>query len=201
MHFTIREEGVYWGQCAEFCGEAHSLMGIRVVAQSEEAFQSWVADWLTPAPTANAPEGGVEDTEGEEAGASGPDDGEGAPAPSPATGQLGDGSEDPLVARGREVFFTETNCMICHAVQGTIAPGVIGPNLTRIGARSTIAAGMLENTPENLALWIRDPLSVKPGAQMPGADYPASYEGITYPPTNLNDEQIRALAAYLASMR
>jgi len=60
---------------------------------------------------------------------------------------------------------------------------------------------MLENTPENLALWIRDPLSVKPGVQMPGADYEASYEGLTFPATNLNDEQIQALAAYLSSMR
>ncbi len=42
MHFTIKEEGVFWGQCAEFCGEAHSLMGIRVVAESEEDFQAWV---------------------------------------------------------------------------------------------------------------------------------------------------------------
>ncbi len=42
---------------------------------------------------------------------------------------------------------------------------------------------------------------MKPGAQMPGADYPASYEGFTYPATNLNDEQIQALAAYLSSMR
>jgi cytochrome c1 len=60
---------------------------------------------------------------------------------------------------------------------------------------------MLENTPENLALWIKDPRSVKPGVQMPGADYQASYEGLTFPATNLNDEQIQALAAYLSSMR
>lgn len=175
MHFTINEEGVFWGQCAEFCGEGHSLMGIRVVAESEEDFQAWVSDWHTAAPTANAPEPGA---------------GEGAVV-----------GEDPLVTRGREVFFRETNCMLCHSIQGTIAPGVIGPNLTRIGGRSSIAAGMLENTPENLERWIRDPKSVKPGVQMPGADYPAFYEGLTFPATNVNDEQIRALAAYLSSMR
>ena len=45
MHFTIKEEGVYWGQCAEFCGEAHSLMGIRVVAEAEADFQA-VGDGL-----------------------------------------------------------------------------------------------------------------------------------------------------------
>lgn len=110
-------------------------------------------------------------------------------------------AEDPLVARGREVFFREAYCVLCHAIQGTPAAGVIGPDLTRLGSRTTIAAGMLGNTPENLALWIRDPLSVKPGSQMPGADYEVTYEGQTFPPTNLNDEQIRALAAYLSSMR
>jgi hypothetical protein len=60
---------------------------------------------------------------------------------------------------------------------------------------------MLDNTPENLERWIRDPLSVKPGAEMPGADYGATIAGIPYPATGLNDEQIQALAAYLSSMR
>jgi cytochrome c oxidase subunit 2 len=176
MHFTIREEGVFWGQCAEFCGEAHSLMGIRVVAESEEDFQSWVSDWQTVAPTANA---AAVAEEGPELAS----------------------TEDPLVARGRQVFFRESYCVLCHAIEGTAAPGIIGPNLTRVGGRSTIAAGMLENTPENLARWIRDPRSVKPGVQMPGAQYDVTYEGTTFPPTNLNDEQIQALAAYLSSMR
>jgi cytochrome c oxidase subunit 2 len=175
MHFTIKEEGVFWGQCAEFCGEAHSLMGIRVMAETEEEFQAWITDWKTPAPSANAPEVVAESD--------------------PAS------AEDPLVARGRQVFFRETTCVLCHAIEGTAAPGIIGPNLTRIGRRSTIAAGLMENTPENLARWLKDPLSVKPGAQMPGADYPASIMGIQYPATNLNDEQIQALAAYLSSMR
>ena len=223
MHFTIKEEGVFWGQCAEFCGEAHSLMGIRVVAQREEEFQEWVDSWLTTAPTANAQEAGVEDSE---AGAertdpsatsrtvasagpgpnSGPGEAEvGSPVtPMPQQQEIsgeGTGVEDPLVARGREVFFRESYCVLCHAIQGSPAAGIIGPNLTRMGSRATIAAGMLENTPENLELWIRDPLSVKPGAQMPGAQYEVTYEGQTFPPTNLNDEQIRALAAYLSSMR
>ena len=213
MHFTIREEGVYWGQCAEFCGEAHSLMGIRVVAQNENDFQQWVNDWRTPAPTANAPEvvaaGGSSGSETAVAGA-----GEPASGPGPngrADGEAGadqeaaepamTAGEDPLVARGRQVFFRESTCVLCHAIQGTPAPGVIGPNLTRMGGRTTLAAGMLENTRENLELWLRDPAGVKPGAEMPGADYPGVIGGVTYPATNLNDEQIEALAAYLSSMR
>jgi len=196
MHFTINEEGVYWGQCAEFCGEAHSLMGVRVVAESEEDFQTWVEEWKTVAPTANAPElvaealgPGLQEDVAEGSAAAATEDAAAAVI------------EDPLVTRGREVFFGETYCGTCHAVQGTMALGMIGPNLTRIGGRSTIAAGMLENTPEKLELWIRDPRSVKPGVQMPGAQYDVTYEGLTFPPTNLNDEQIRALAAYLSSMR
>ncbi len=206
MHFTLKEEGVFWGQCAEFCGEAHSLMGLRVVSQSEEDFHAWVEKWKTPAPTANAPADSV--------------DAEGAPAVGEAVVQLPEGeplvaaastpgqaearrraAEEALVERGRQVFFRESYCVLCHAIEGTQAAGIIGPNLTRLGSRGTIAAGLLENTPENLVAWITDPLSVKPGAQMPGADYGVTYEGQTYPPLNLNQEQIRALAAYLSSMR
>ena len=197
MHFTIREEGVFWGQCAEFCGEAHSLMGIRVIAESEEEFQNWIDDWRTPAPTANAPEVVADaGSDADAAPTSGPNAQE---ADGVAANQMM--TEDPLVARGREVFFRETTCVLCHAIEGTVAPGILGPNLTRVGGRSTIAAGMLENTPENLAIWLKDPLSVKPGVEMPGADYQASLGGITFPATNLNDEQIQALAAYLSSMR
>jgi cytochrome c oxidase subunit 2 len=206
MHFTIKEEGVFWGQCAEFCGEAHSLMGIRVVAQSEEDFQAWVEAWETPAPTANAPEVGAA-ADGEAAGGegSGPPSNAAETLSGPAAQEANPGSvgivEDPLVARGREVFFRESYCVLCHAIQGTQAAGIIGPNLTRIGGRTTIAAGLLENTTENLVAWITDPDRVKPGAQMPGADYSVTYEGQTFPPLNLNEEQIRALAAYLSSMK
>ena len=221
MHFTLQEEGVFWGQCAEFCGEAHSLMGVRVVAQSPEEFQAWVEKWTTPAPTAALPETpSGSDTESDtesstesdtESGADGetrtaaPEEIHAAAGSPQEDGEAGMGAgtpeEDPLVARGREVFFQESYCVLCHAIQGTPAAGQIGPNLTRMGQRSTLAAGMLDNTPENLAEWIRDPRGVKPGVQMPGADYEVTYEGQTFPPTNLNAEQIEALAAYLSSMK
>jgi cytochrome c oxidase subunit II len=206
MHFTIQEEGVYWGQCAEFCGEAHSLMGIRVMAQSEEDFHAWVETWKTPAPTANAPtEAGPTDLDPQR------DASDATPAHSVAGeevtpeaaphGEVAVHEEDPLVARGREVFFRESYCVLCHAIEGTPAAGIIGPNLTRFGSRITLGAGMLPNTEENLIAWITDPRGIKPGAQMPGAQYMVTYEGQTFPPLNLNDEQIRALAAYLSSMR
>jgi len=200
MHFTIQEEGVFWGQCAEFCGEAHSLMGLRVVAQSEDDFQRWVDDWKTPAPTANAPDSATAQT----AQAAGVPGGSGVSGPSSLEAGQGSGdasAEDPLVARGRQVFFRESYCVLCHAIEGTPAAGAIGPNLTRIGSRGTLAAGLLENTPENLVAWITDPEKIKPGVHMPGADHPVTFEGQTYPPLNLNQEQIEAVAAYLSSMR
>ncbi len=171
LYFTINEEGTFLGQCAEFCGEAHSLMRTRVVAESEAEFDDWVDTWQTPGPTAAAP-------------ALDPETGQPAPA------------EDPQIALGRTAFFS-TTCIACHAVQGTPAQGVIGPNLTRLGGRSTIGAGLLENTRANLVRWIATPHEVKPGVRMPGAQV----GGGGFPPTNLSDEQVQAIATYLGSLR
>lgn len=68
-------------------------------------------------------------------------------------------------------LFVRHGCPACHAVDGIIeARGTIGPNLTALGDRQTIGAGTLKNTEENLALFIRDPASIKPGATMPAFD-------------------------------
>jgi cytochrome c oxidase subunit 2 len=50
LHFTIQEPGVYSGQCAEFCGPSHALMGTRVVAEPEADFQAWLGAWSAGAP-------------------------------------------------------------------------------------------------------------------------------------------------------
>src|SRR5690606_25158203 len=68
--------------------------------------------------------------------------------------------------RGRQIFETRA-CFACHTIEGTRAAGKVGPNLTDFGVRHTIGAGMMENTPENLARWISDPQGVKPGSGMP----------------------------------
>jgi cytochrome c oxidase subunit 2 len=188
LFFTLEEEGEYLGQCAEFCGQSHSLMRMRVFGDSPEDFDAWIDAWQTPSPTALAPQ--AEAAEGEEG-----TPGEGDEAEEVA--QVVAAEEDPLVTLGRDVFLRQSFCVACHAVNGTAAAGVLGPNLTRLGARSTIAAGMMENTPENLFRWIRDPQSVKPDARMPGV----SYEAGGWPPTDLTDDQVRALAAYLTSLQ
>ena len=64
---------------------------------------------------------------------------------------------------------------------------MLGPDLTHVGSRRRIAAGILDNTPENLARWIRDPQAIKPGALMVVPD--------------LDDDTIQLLVAYLQALK
>ncbi|HET9728162.1 MAG TPA: cytochrome c oxidase subunit II [Acidimicrobiia bacterium] len=89
-------------------------------------------------------------------------------------------------AAGQQVFEREA-CAGCHTIRGTSATGTIGPNLSDVGSRSTIAAGWLENTPENLASWIDDAQKIKPGSLMP--------------PIALSDRDLSAIVAYLESLK
>jgi cytochrome c oxidase subunit II len=58
-------------------------------------------------------------------------------------------------------------CGVCHTVLGTPAHGVVGPNLSHLMERRTLAAGVLSNNIGNLAGWISDPQAIKPGSEMP----------------------------------
>jgi cytochrome c oxidase subunit II len=60
-----------------------------------------------------------------------------------------------------------SRCGACHTVRGTGAGGILGPDLTHLMTRHTIAAGLLPNTPGNLAAWIANPQTLKPGSRMP----------------------------------
>ena len=84
-----------------------------------------------------------------------------------------------------ELIFANAPCTSCHAIAG-LSSGRSAPNLTHVGSRKTIA-GLLTNTPDTLAAWIRNPQSIKPGALMP--------------PFNLNDQQLADLSAYLESLK
>ena len=84
-------------------------------------------------------------------------------APGVPTGDAAAGAD--LFANGE--FAGRQRCVFCHTIEGMLIKGKVGPDLTHVGSRTTIAAGILENTPENLAAWLRDPPAVKPGAKMP----------------------------------
>ncbi len=70
---------------------------------------------------------------------------------------------DDAAAKEGSLAFRRQKCGTCHAIRGTAATGQVGPDLTHFGSRTSIAAGWLENTEENLVHWITEPGKVKPG--------------------------------------
>src|SRR6185503_20627398 len=67
---------------------------------------------------------------------------------------------------GQRVFMS-SGCPLCHSIAGTDARGTVGPTLSHLKSRATIAAGTLPNTRANLANWIAAPAAIKPGVRMP----------------------------------
>lgn len=74
--------------------------------------------------------------------------------------------EAPEASSGRQAFMEHT-CRNCHTIRGTAAHGVVGPDLTHLMSRQTLAAGVLPNDREDLEAWVRDPQAIKPGCKMP----------------------------------
>jgi len=78
-------------------------------------------------------------------------------------------ASDPADQLGRqgEQLFRARGCALCHSIRGTLAGGQLGPDLTHVGSRTTVAAGTLPMSPATLAAWIADPQHIKPGNYMP----------------------------------
>jgi cytochrome c oxidase subunit 2 len=90
-------------------------------------------------------------------------------------------------ARRGERVFLGAGCASCHTIRGTAARGEIGPDLTHVGERDTLAARTIPNTPGELGQWISDPQHVKPGNRMPTLGLPGA--------------DVAALVAYLDGLR
>ena len=88
--------------------------------------------------------------------------------------------------RGYEVFMNSP-CVMCHAIQGTPARAKLGPDLTHVASRATLAAGSIPNARGHLTGWIANPQQIKPGTNMPA---------VTLPP-----EDLQALVTYLESLK
>ncbi len=82
---------------------------------------------------------------------------------------------------------TSMACANCHTISGTSARGVIGPDLTHLASRETLAAGRLQNTPDQLSAWLHDPDAFKPGSHMPNL--------------RLTDEQRSDIVQYLETLK
>lgn len=93
---------------------------------------------------------------------------------------------DADAAAGKVTFLSKP-CAACHTVRGTPATGTTGPDLTHIGSRQTIAAGLFETTRGSLAAWIADPQTLKPGNNMPMVP--------------LNSVELRNISAYMESLK
>ena len=99
------------------------------------------------------------------------------PAPAPA---------DSLKQKGQQLFLSKS-CALCHTIRGTQAGGKIGPDLTHLATRSTLASVTLPNTRGHLAGWLVDPQRIKPGVKMP--------------PNQLAPDELTALLDYLGSLQ
>ena len=92
----------------------------------------------------------------------------------------------PAERQGQLVFLS-SGCGGCHAVRGSAASGRVGPDLTHLASRTSLAAGILPNNPEALSRWIVDNQHIKPGNLMP-------------PYEIFNAGELDALSSYLAGL-
>lgn len=134
--------GVYKGQCAEYCGGPHALMGFVVVAHAPGDFARWRASRR------------------------------------PGGGSGGEGLR----------LFLSSGCAACHTIRGTPANGLAGPDLTHVGSRRTLGAGILPNNPGTMAGWIADSQAIKPANRMP-------------PYHQFSGDELLALSAYMSSLK
>ncbi|GBD50178.1 cytochrome c oxidase subunit II [Methylopila sp. Yamaguchi] len=143
---TVTKEGVYRGQCAEFCGLQHAHMGLIVVAEPPAAFDAWARAQAAVAAAPTEPE-----------------------------------------AQAGAALFQAKACSSCHAIRGTAASAKVGPDLTHVASRRSIAADVLPATRGAFAAWIVDPQTIKPGANMPAIA--------------LEPAELRALSAYMTALK
>jgi cytochrome c oxidase subunit 2 len=147
LHLGAERPGVYAGQCAEFCGGPHALMGFKVIAHEEQDFEAWLRRrQRDPAPP-----------------------------------------QDELSRRGAELVMT-LGCAACHQIRGTAANGQAGPDLTYVGARQSLGAGILPNNRGTLAGWVAQSQTIKPGNRMPNYG-------------TLPAQDLQAVAAYLEQLK
>ena len=226
LWFKADRPGYYYGQCAEYCGESHAIMRFRVIALSPADYVKWLDNQKLSARTAGAPAVAAADEQprvqfaslkmGSGEALSGSPEFDANPLAAWHDMQKPEAGEDAaLVARGHQLFADKT-CMNCHTIRGHFVvnkgqpayfQGIVGPDLTHVGARSSIAAGVLENTRERMHQWIKNPEYYKPGNKMyHGFAGMAGYmvpdlNGKMVPNIILNDQEIDALVAYLHSLK
>jgi cytochrome c len=96
---------------------------------------------------------------------------------------------NPTAVAEGQVLIGQKGCAGCHIIPGIPgATGTVGPNLTGVATRESIAGGaVMNNGPDDIKRWILDPPSIKPGTQMPKL--------------GLTDDEATKITAYLETLR
>lgn len=211
------------GFCAEYCGSSHANMKFRVFTVQPAEFEAWARHQSQPAVFSAAPAPVTATPAAQVTGAD-------STAPAPAVeGYMfprarleadfphvlartpipaGVTFDDALLAGGDPVKgategFLLGGCIGCHAIGGV--PGAvseIGPNLTHVASRHTIAGGLYMNDAPTLARWIKNARHLKPGAIM-NTIGKGEYDPILKMTNTmgLDDRQIADVVAYLMALK
>lgn len=94
--------------------------------------------------------------------------------------------KEPSAALGWKTF-NRVGCAECHTIRGSSAQGKVGPDLTHVGSRLSLGAGVVPNNPGNMGGWIANPQALKPGNKMP--------------PTYIEPEPFQALVTFLMDLQ
>ena len=216
LWFTPESTYVWNGVCVEYCGTSHANMRFKTFVVAPDQFEAWTTHqkagpvfMAAPAPTTPATgDSAAQATQpAPQASAlpAAPQQASSLPTfpadrlplyaasynPVPSSLSIGNVTGD--AGRGAQLFRTAP-CIACHVVQG-VSGGIVGPNLTHFGSRTSLGAGLFPNDARHVALWIKDSPAMKPGSKMPPfGKSPAM-------PAGYDDQQLADLAAYLLSLK
>ncbi len=198
LWFTPESSYVWNGFCAEYCGDSHGYMHFRVFTVAPAQFDAWIASQKSPPAFGG---GGAGPAGGAETATARPTLPLHAVPSTPTPAGLAVATASGDAARGADLY-KRSMCIACHAVQG-VSAGNIGPNLTHVGSRTTIAGSIYPNDAHHLMLWIKNAPLMKPGSIMPalGAGQFDRKTGMTVAAGGLTDQQIADLAAYLLALK
>jgi len=220
-------ENAWNGACVEYCGTSHANMRFKTFTVSEADFASWAANQAAPAVGAPAPA----PAPGAAATATATAQQPSSPAAQPpAPTQAGfiafphdklsehvipktplpdipydDNLKGDPAAGMKWISSGPTGtCIACHQIAGVpnMNMGIIGPNLTHLAGRTTIAAGLYPNDSKHLARWIKNARVMKPGVLMMTLGQ-NQYDPITKTrmASGLTDQQIADIVAYLQTLK
>lgn len=226
-------EAAFNGSCNEYCGASHANMKFRVFTVAPADFDTWArhnaANAVFPAPAADTAAPLVRPASNPASNPTTPGAAAQPATPAPAAATTpwqfpkdkipphvmpqtpipaGLTIADAVIAAGDAqrglTTYSRSACIGCHKIRGNPSSlGIVGPDLTHVGSRYTIAGGLFPNDPKHLAHWIKNARAMKPGSLMQtlGKGEHDPIMNMTVQAGGLTDEQIADITAYLLSLK